>query len=168
MVEGLSSGFTVEPYDQEIERYGGREAIGAAETLFHRDSELVAAILATTAVADERLALAAVSAAEIARIVADSDRHALVPYRLERADRHVQTRTRPRSRALDDATPPHQTLWEARTATLKAYRDLLPASRWVDCASSLIHMHANRILGDNHQERIARALAVDLIARRTP
>jgi lantibiotic biosynthesis protein len=46
MSEGLSGGYAVESYDQEIERYGGHEAIEAAEAIFHHDSELVAAILA--------------------------------------------------------------------------------------------------------------------------
>lgn len=164
---GLSEGFAVEPYDQEIERYGGTEAITVAETVFHRDSELVAAILAATADTDERMALTAVSAAEITRIVTDHDRAALVPYRLDRADRRIQARIRPQCRALDDATPPHHSQWEAQAAALKIYRDLLPSRRRIDCASSLIHMHANRLLGDNHQERIARSLAADLIARDT-
>ncbi len=168
MAEGLSGGFAVEPYDREIERYGGHEAIETAETIFHRDSELVAAILTATADPDERLALTAVSAAEITRIVADSDRSALAPYHLERADRRVQARVRPRCRALDDAARPHHALREPRASALKIYRDLLPSPRRIDCASSLIHMHANRLLGDNHQERIARALAADLIARKAP
>ncbi|HEX5494126.1 MAG TPA: lantibiotic dehydratase [Mycobacteriales bacterium] len=168
MAEGLSGGFAVEPYDREIERYGGHEAIEAAEMIFHHDSELAAAILAPTADAEERIALTAVSAAEIARIVADSDRRALAPYRLERGDRRIQARVRPHCRALDDAAPPHHELWKARASALRIYRCLLPLPRRVDCASSLIHMHANRMLGDNHQERIARALAADLIARRIP
>lgn len=170
--EGLSGGFAIEPYDQEIERYGGPEAIRAAETIFHHDSDLVAALLTaiatSTSTADERLALAAVSAAEITRIVADNDRSALDPYRLDRTDRRVQARIRPRTRALDDATPPHHALWQTRASALKIYRDLPSSPRRVDCASSLIHMHANRMLGDSHQERIARALAADLLARRAP
>lgn len=35
-----SGGFTVEPYDQEIERYGGPAAISAAEHVFAADSSL--------------------------------------------------------------------------------------------------------------------------------
>jgi thiopeptide-type bacteriocin biosynthesis protein len=167
MSEGLSAGYAVEPYEQEIERYGGHEAIEAAEAVFHHDSELVAAILANTADADERLALAAVSAAEITRIVADSDRRALAPFQLVRAARRVQTRIRPRCRALDDAVPPHRSLWDTRASALTVYRECVPPPRRIDCTSSLIHMHANRMLGDNDQELIARALAADLIARKT-
>lgn len=168
MSEGLSGGYAVEPYEQEIERYGGHEAIEAAEAIFHHDSELVAAILASIVDADERLALAAVSVAEITCIVADGDRLALAPFHLKRADRRVQARIRPCCRALDDAAPPHRPLWEARATALKVYREFVTPPRWIDCASSLIHMHANRMLGDNDQERIARALAADLIARKTP
>ncbi|MGH3160213.1 MAG: lantibiotic dehydratase [Streptosporangiaceae bacterium] len=168
MSQGLSAGYAVEPYEQEIERYGGHEAIEAAEAIFHHDSELVAAILASNVDADERLALAAVSAAEITCIVADSDRLALAPFHLMRADRRVQARIRPRCRALDDADPPHRSVWETRASALKVYREFVPPSRRIDCASSLIHMHANRILGDNEQERISRALAADLIARKKP
>ncbi|MGH3997574.1 MAG: thiopeptide-type bacteriocin biosynthesis protein [Pseudonocardiaceae bacterium] len=43
----LSGGFTVEPYDQELERYGGPAAIGAAEHVFAADSSLALAILAS-------------------------------------------------------------------------------------------------------------------------
>lgn len=168
MSEGLSAGYAVEPYEQEIERYGGHEAIEAAEAIFHHDSELVEAILASNVDADERLVLAAVSAAEITRIVADSDRLALAPFHLMRADRRIQARIRPRCRALDDAAPPHRSLWETRASALKVYREFVPPLRRIDCASSLIHMHANRMLGDNAQERIARALAADLIARKRP
>ncbi|WP_280101485.1 lantibiotic dehydratase [Stackebrandtia nassauensis] len=166
--EGLSSGFGIETYHQETERYGGPGAIELVEDVFHHDAHLTARLLSSHPSANDRLAVAAVSAAEIARIVADGDRAALTPYRLDRAARHVQGRLRPRARAFDDTTPLHPPLWEDRAAALKIYRAFLPPQRRVNCASSLIHMHANRLLGDNNRERIARALAADLIARTTP
>jgi thiopeptide-type bacteriocin biosynthesis domain len=163
----LASSFAIEPYEQEVERYGGPDSITTAELVFHHDAELAAAIITTTTDIDERIALAAVSAAEITRILADRDNDALVPYRLDRADRRIQARIRPRCRAVDDTTKPHPGLWQARAFALKTYRDLLPPQRRIDCASSLIHMHANRLLGNHRQERIARSLAADLIARNT-
>lgn len=166
LTERLSGGLSIEPYDQEIERYGGPEAIEAAEEVFFRDAELVLAMLAVQPDPDMRLVAVATSAAAIARIVAHGDPAALTPHRLERADRRTCARLRPLARAADDAAVPHPDLWHARHKTLAAYGDILRTSRRADCASSLIHMHANRLLGDNHAERIARALAKDLIARK--
>jgi thiopeptide-type bacteriocin biosynthesis protein len=167
LAEHLSGGFTIETYDQEIERYGGPEAIEAAEEVFYRDAELVLAILAGQPDPDSRLVAAAISAAAIARTVAAGDPAALVPYRLDRAERRTFTRLRPLARAADHAQALHPQLWHARHKALAAYRDTLPTSRRADCASSVIHMHANRLLGENHAERIARALARDLITRTT-
>jgi thiopeptide-type bacteriocin biosynthesis protein len=167
LTERLSGGLSIEPYDQEIERYGGPEAIEAAEEVFFRDAELVAAMLTLQPDPDTRLVAVATSAAAIARTVAHGDPAALTPYRLERADRRTCARLRPVARAADDAAVPHPDLWHARHKTLAAYGDILPVSRRAGCASSLIHMHANRLLGDNHAERLARALAKDLIARKT-
>jgi len=73
----LSGGFTAEPYDQEIERYGGPDAIHAAEQVFAADSHLVLKALAAATDPDQRLVIAALSAATIARTVADGDPAAL-------------------------------------------------------------------------------------------
>ncbi|MGH3874271.1 MAG: thiopeptide-type bacteriocin biosynthesis protein [Pseudonocardiaceae bacterium] len=73
----LSGGFTVEPYDQEIERYGGPAAIGAAEHVFAADSSLVLAILANVSDRDQRLVIAAVSAAAIVCPMTDAYHAAL-------------------------------------------------------------------------------------------
>ncbi|MGH8791257.1 MAG: lantibiotic dehydratase [Stackebrandtia sp.] len=168
VADRLSGGFVVEPYDREIERYGGPDAIEAAETVFFRDGELVAALLACEGDPDRRIALAAASAAAITRVVADSDRDALAPYRLERGDRRRAADLRKLARALDDNDPPEPCLWADRETALGAYRELLTPDWRVDCASAVIHMHANRLLGDNRLERIARALAADLLARKSP
>lgn len=56
--------------------------------------------------------------------------------------------------------------WQARHETLTAYRAQLKPDRRAPCAAALSHMHANRLLGDPVAERIAIALAVDLLARR--
>lgn len=164
--ERLCGGFVVEPYAPETTRYGGSAAITAAEQVFHRDAELVLALLGAYTDPATRLAAAAVSAAAIARIVADADLESLAPFRLDKPDRATFTRIRPAARQLDNGEhlEPLEAC-KARSHALHAYRELLPHNRTNDCASSLIHMHANRLLGDNRIERIARALAKDLLAR---
>lgn len=162
----LSGGFSVEPYEQEIERYGGPGTIEAAETVFFRDSELVLALLCAEPDPDQRLVLTAVSAAAIARTLAHSDTAALAPYQLGRADRRTYARLRRYARHLDESDPCEPDLWHARQRALQEFHNLLPRDRHADCASSLIHMHANRMLGDHTAERIARAVAADLLARK--
>lgn len=54
--------------------------------------------------------------------------------------------------------------WSARHDALVTYRELLDPARRADCASSLIHLHLNRLLGDMRSERMVRALAADLLA----
>nr|MDT0665714.1 hypothetical protein [Micromonospora sp. DSM 115978] len=63
--------------------------------------------------------------------------------------------------------PPSHPAWDGHLHALRAYHDRLPTERRADCASSVIHMHANRLLGDTAQERIARVLATTLLARET-
>jgi thiopeptide-type bacteriocin biosynthesis protein len=63
--------------DQEIERYGGVAAIGAAEHVFAADSSLALAVLASVSDRDQRLIIAALSAAAIARPMTDAYQAAL-------------------------------------------------------------------------------------------
>jgi thiopeptide-type bacteriocin biosynthesis protein len=165
----LASGFTVEPYDQEIERYGGHEAIGAAERVFDADSRLVLAALTASPDTDQRLVVAALSAATIARTVADGDLAALDGRQLDRAGRRQVSRLRPlvRTATQTGSTTPAsiRPAWVERDAALEDYRGILPGPGRTECASSLIHMHANRLFGDRDSERMARALAADLLAR---
>ncbi len=167
----LSGGFTVEPYDQEIERYGGPDAIRAAEQVFAADSHLVLKALATTTDPDQRLVIAALSAATITRAVADCDPAALRGHHLDRAARQRVAALRPRvrsTRSQDDTSPPIPFLtdpaWTARQEALASYRNTLQPAHRPSCASALIHMHANRLLGRVDTERMARTLATDLLA----
>ncbi|MGH3900482.1 MAG: lantibiotic dehydratase [Pseudonocardiaceae bacterium] len=167
----LSGGFTVEPYDQEIERYGGPDAIHAAEQVFAADSHLVLKALATTTDPDQRLVIAALSAAAIARAVADGDPAALRGHHLDRAARQRVVTLRPQvrsTRSQDDTNSPIPSLtdpaWIARQDALTSYRDTLKPAHRPSCASALIHMHTNRLLGRADTERMARALAADLLA----
>jgi len=175
----LASGFSIEPYDQEIERYGGAVAITAAERVFAADSRLCLALLTISGDPDQRLATAAMSAAEIAATVADGAPGALDRHHLDRAARQRFQKVRPQVRSTgrphDLAALPAEIPvgdvadeWAARHETLADYRTALKPGQRAACAAALAHMHANRILGDAVAERIATALAADLLAcRRT-
>lgn len=166
----LSDGFTVEPYDQEIERYGGPAAIGAAEHVFAADGSLVLAILASVSDNDQRLIIAALSVAAIARPMTDAYQAALDGHHVDRTTRRHMLDLRPQVRAARGqitAGPDFggvRSAWRARHDALATYRELLDPARRADCTSSLIHMHLNRLLGDMRSERMVRALAADLFA----
>ena len=64
----------------------------------------------------------------------------------------------------DDQRPGGSELLLALHDRLTAYRDVLPAHLRATCASSLIHMHANRALPSADDEPLIRALAADLVA----
>jgi hypothetical protein len=58
--------------------------------------------------------------------------------------------------------------WIAREEALAAYRSVLDPARRIECASSLIHLHVNRLLGGTTLEPLTRALAVDLLFTHDP
>ncbi|HUY47101.1 MAG TPA: lantibiotic dehydratase [Streptosporangiaceae bacterium] len=167
----LSGGFTVEPYDQEIERYGGSGSISAAEEVFAADSRLALAVLTATADPSARIVMAALSAAAIAHAVAGGDTEALRGRQVGRAARKRLEEMRPQARSAIRPGAAWPTLWPghpdwaARTQALIAYRETLAPAQRPSCASALIHMHANRLLGGTDTEPLARALAADLLAR---
>ncbi|WP_210608819.1 lantibiotic dehydratase [Streptomyces rhizosphaericus] len=160
----------LEPYQQEIERYGGPQAITAAEHLFSADSRL--ALAALTQTEDSRLLTAAAGAAEIARTLAPDQPHsALNPGHLTRDQRRHRDALRPALTGNDPATLIPADLahpaWARWRAALVGYRDTVPQQFAARCASDVIHMHANRMLALDHGiERIMRTLAADLLHRR--
>lgn len=187
----LAGGFTVEPYDQEIERYGGPAAIDAAEQVFAADSELALAILTSSTDTDQRLITAAVSTAAIATTLTDDPKAALADHHLDRTAHRHMLGLRPRVRSARawlatgsrlDARPDGianiagvarlgggqpdriDRAWIARHDALTAYRTTLHPERICDCASSVIHMHLNRLFGDRRSELMVRALAADLLS----
>ncbi|MGW7292813.1 lantibiotic dehydratase [Streptomyces xiamenensis] len=154
----------LEPYEREIERYGGPQAITLAEAVFRADSHLALAALPHTK--DDRLLTAAAGAADIARTLAPAEpRTALRPGRLTRDERRYRDTLRPR--LADSLLPGHLSAARAaRHAALLAYRDVLAEEFAARCASDVIHLHANRLLGtDPGVERIMRTLAADLLHR---
>ncbi|HEX5113642.1 MAG TPA: lantibiotic dehydratase [Pseudonocardiaceae bacterium] len=161
----LAGRIIVESYEQETERYGGPGAIEYAEHVFAADSQLVLALLPETA--DHRIAATAHIAATVARTVADGDRAALAGHHLDRTAHQTMNRLRPGVRAADTTGvgPGDGELFAALHNSLAAYRDALPAHLRTTCASSLIHMHANRARPTAADEPLIRALAADLIAR---
>lgn len=164
--ERVAGRMTVECYEQEIERYGGRAAIEHAERTFAADSRLALTLLPNAV--DERISAAAHIAALIARTITDGDLSCLAGRHLNPAARQTMNRLRPQVRAAQAAfadNPGDMDLVSVLGETLTAYRGALPVSRRVACASSLIHMHVNRVLPATGDEPLVRALAADLIAR---
>lgn len=173
--EHLCGSFSIEPYDQEVERYGGPGSISAAEDVFAADSRLALAILRATADPDHRMIAAAHSAATTALTVAAAKpSEAIGRPRLDRAARARYDLLRPQVRAawpaLSTGTPVTAVAgpaWCAWRDSLTVYRDSLSDAQRASCASSLIHMSANRLLGILADEAVARALAADLIGHIT-
>jgi lantibiotic biosynthesis protein len=170
IADRLASGLSVEPYEQEIERYGGSpEAMAAAERVFAADSRLALATLTAAPCTEERIILAALSATTITQRLAGGDRTALEGHHLDRDGRRSMTELRPRTRATTRTTPatitvpPVSRLWDAREETLTAYQSVLDPADRAQCASSLIHLHVNRLLGPGSHEPLVRALAADLL-----
>lgn len=179
----LASGLRLETYDPELERYGGTEAMAAAERVFHADS-LVA--LSAAAVrgrpGPDRDLFSAVNTADIARHFlagaggppADVWLPAAYPkseqdHRAFRANRAAVLRAiGPDGPAPAFSSPALALAWERRADRLADHGALLAELRerdpdripptWV--AGSLIHMSHNRLIGiDPEAERRALALA---------
>ncbi|MGW6196968.1 lantibiotic dehydratase [Kribbella sp. NPDC055110] len=167
MAHGLVGRLVIEAYEPESDRYGGPGAIHAAERVFDADSDLALRLLADVPDEDARLVLAAFSAVEIARGLTDESTAAVGRPRLERARRRRVNELRAAAPSGPDALldSPAQEMWDQRNGALNVYRDAVPVARRADCASSMIHMHANRLGLDRDQEHVARALAADLLAR---
>ena len=167
MARGLVGRVVVEPYEPEIDRYGGPDAIEHAERFFHADSGVVLRLLADRPDDERRLLHVALSAVALTHELADGDPAAVGRPRLDRAARRRVNNVRATAAsgsaiALDaDA----QAAWSLRSHAAVEYRDALPVGRRPDCASSLIHMHANRMGLGHELERVARALAADLLIR---
>lgn len=156
-LQRLISGFCVEPYDQEIERYGGPAAITAAERFFDADSRLALTVLSATRQEEERLAIAANATAVIAGRIGNGT--VSLRGRLDRVShRRVNALS---ARARDAAARPFPPYWEAALDTYAAALASPPAE---GIASDLIHLHCNRLVPG--REHLVRALAADLIARR--
>lgn len=168
MAHGLVRHLVIESYEPEIDRYGGPDAIDAAERLFDADSDLALSLIGDLPDDDARLLLTALSAIEIARGLSDDAAATVGCPRLDRARRRRVNELRATAPSSPAAllNPAARERWERRSGALAVYRDAVLADRRADCASSMIHMHANRLGLDRDQEHVARALAAELLARR--
>lgn len=167
MARGLVGRMVIESYEPETDRYGGPAATDAAERVFDADSDLALNLLADTPDEDARLVFAALSAVGIARGLTDEPTTAVGRPRLDRPQRRRVNELRAGALSgpavlLDQLG---REMWDRREDAVAFYRDTVPGTRRADCASSMIHMHANRLGLDRDQEHIARALAADLLAR---
>lgn len=170
----ICGGFSIEPYEQEIERYGGSGAITAAEHVFAADSQLALAIIRTAADPGQRIIAAALAAATTVLTVAPArPAETIGRPRLDRAARTRYDLLRSQARAAWPPFAPDMPMmaaahpaWRAWQTCLVTYREALgDDAQRARCASSLIHMSANRLLGNPGDEKVARALAADIIAR---
>ncbi|MFF2618765.1 lantibiotic dehydratase [Kitasatospora sp. NPDC058046] len=148
------------PYQRETQRYGGPGAIGAAEAVFAADSALVRTALPGLD-NDQRIILAAHTAAAIARTIdtPTAARPRPIPAALRRWRETLRTQCRTAAVPTDLTNR-----WDTLLDTLTAYRPLLAEGIAPLCASDLIHLHSNRLLGtDRAHEHLARSLATDLL-----
>ncbi|MER7735594.1 lantibiotic dehydratase [Streptomyces erythrochromogenes] len=189
---GLAGAARWEPYLPETERYGGPAGLAAAEDVFVADSSLV---LDALTVLDHRvpgldpdgpagpgraadgILLAAAGAVSVARVLADAAPAAVGRTPLDTTGRRWREALRARFRSAADDGPVPAGLagrWRDRERALAAYRTVLrdhgEPSRWQEvaslCASDLIHLHVNRLLGpDPAVERLVRSLAADRLHR---
>jgi thiopeptide-type bacteriocin biosynthesis protein len=167
MAHGLVGRLVIESYEPETDRYGGPVATDAAERVFDADSDLALSLLADTPDENARLVFAALSAVGIARGLTDGPTAAVGRPRLDRTQRRRVNELRAATLAgpaalLDQLA---QEMWDRRESALTVYREAVPGAQGADCASSMIHMHANRLGLDRDQEHVARALAADLLVR---
>ncbi|MBW1599429.1 lantibiotic dehydratase [Streptomyces sp. JJ38] len=161
----LAGAMVLEPYERETERYGGSKAIDAAETVFAADSAYTLPAMAALPDAEDRLLLAAESAAEIARHTPEP-RTALRGRSLTASARRRRDTARPRLGSGNPDFTPLTALRNARTKALHRYLETLTPEATALCASDLIHMHCNRLLGPHHDaEAVVRSLASDLTHR---
>jgi thiopeptide-type bacteriocin biosynthesis protein len=164
---GLLAGLTLDTYDPEVERYGGECVMTAAEELFHVDSRVALCTLRhkgadlelATALGVLDLVLGFAPPAEVLRMlestVTVAERKAVPRERAEQVSARITQR---------DVVPVVSAPWEQRRHSAEAYREALRArgcspARIRRIATSLAHMHCNRVLGPDHaRERAVYAL----------
>lgn len=156
----------LDTYDREVERYGGPEAIGAAEQVFGADTAMVMALLAEVQPeADDelrwRFALHALE--DMARVLVPDVAQRLEVYRANRAafvrelrvggghEKLLSARTRGLRPELISlmTTSPRPELAAAELALrrerLQAYAAVVPPALRASVTSSVVHMMCNRI-----------------------
>jgi len=174
VADGTCQKFSFDTYEREVERYGGPEATDTAEALFGADSRAVADLLACPAQAD-RMTLAVITNDLLRSLgLDDSARLAwlkqTVTSRKEVSDEYRTRRDRLLSALRDPArfsTEVEDILArrraelqriEARLATLQQEGALTqPLAKLYE---SYVHMHCNRLWGEQTAERRALGLVL--------
>ncbi|NKI42863.1 lantibiotic dehydratase [Streptomyces physcomitrii] len=172
---GMAGGFVLDGYEPEEARYGGREAIAAAEDLFHRDSVAVLEqlrLLETEALDASPQVLAAANYLDLlrrARGDAWTD-WCLERPRNDRAHAYFREHRAEALRLLDGDGLRAVLRAAGATAALNALDardealDAFPAVRLPRVLASVLHMHHNRLIGtqrasEENTEAVTRALA---------
>jgi thiopeptide-type bacteriocin biosynthesis protein len=182
--DGVCSGWSIESYDREIERYGGHEAMALAEEVFGADSRACAKILAAIRAHDTDLDLILLAVLSIDQLLESFglnfvqrlawDRNYVVSRRV------AGTAFRQSNRILRQllGTPTGREIAGGLVseALLARAAEVLPARCRLDELAAggqllrpradilrvLVHMHCNRLLGI---DRIAENLALGLLLR---
>ncbi len=184
MERDLCNRFAFDTYEREIERYGGCEAIDAAESLFVADSDLALEMLRSFHDAKlERKTLVAVTALDLldglsrggaaeAELMSGMRPHWLAAGPLYRSEKATL-----QSLLGDDAASLHERAGprflpalQRRRAVAEEVAELLSvlerrsalSNHRVDIWQSLLHMHCNRALG---RDRADEQLALGLMLR---
>jgi class I lanthipeptide synthase len=164
---GLLTGFAVDTYDPEVERYGGECAMAAAEDLFHADSRVALSLLRDNAT-DLELATALSVLDLVFRFARPDEVLKMLESTVTVDERKAVSRQRAGAvsghiteRGIVPVVPaPWEQRWQSAERYLRALHvdDCSPA-RIRRIAASLAHMHCNRVLGpDRARERAVYAL----------
>lgn len=163
---GQIADFAFLPYRPEYSRYGGEAAVALAEAVFWRDSEYVLAMLTDSTFSrmpkSSRAALGLIDA--LPAIAPDLAPDAFFGALIDR--RAFNDSLRDHAVKLVSRDPEAGGLRDLRRSAFSAYSRHIQAPEWdfdraerLAMVRSLFHMHCNRLMGTQKDERAANALA---------
>jgi thiopeptide-type bacteriocin biosynthesis protein len=173
MTQGLCTHFTFDTYDREIERYGGAEAIGPAESIFAADSRAVMGLFRVMRQeklvgSAERMIVGVLSVSDFLNSLKLEDADMALWRRSQQSDRHEagQEFREHKERLLaflreptcilgEDGAKDLTRLLADRRQALASFRDTLYRLKTEKkltapihhICESLVHMHCNRLFG---------------------
>ncbi|WP_460523231.1 lantibiotic dehydratase [Flindersiella endophytica] len=160
----LAQRLVLDTYEPEVERYGGLDALEAAERAFHADSEAAIATLRLAHPLPMRLLVAA-GMADLATAFGEPDwrNRFLEAYPKDASHAAFQAVRRQALATIVDrkVDPALAAIWQRRSGAIRAYGEVVRAIRagGVSPLGSLLHMHHNRLAGvDPELEREAYAV----------